>query len=95
MKGMQVEDGLEVLALTRLLVEPALGGVGERAGVEQDVLAARPSDERRLRSELDEARDLERSADVPEAVGDVDDVGREGVTHGVEATTSCWVACSR
>lgn len=70
-----VEDGLHVIAAAREPVEVALDRLAQGIRVEEYELSVRASDQGGVRSDVDDAGDLERAPDIPEAVRDGEDGG--------------------
>ena len=67
-EGVHIEDGFNVLATVREFEDLLLDVAAERVGIEKGELAIAAPDQGGLRSDVDDAANLERSANVPEVV---------------------------
>jgi hypothetical protein len=72
-KGMQVDDGLNLPTLIGVFVYVGQDTVWELAGIEQDVPARPQAHQRGLRAHIEQSGDAVGAADVPEIVVELDD----------------------
>ena len=70
MKRVQVQYCLDILASIGQFINFLPGRAAERVGVQENELAVLAPDQRRLGADIDNARNLERAANVPEIVRD-------------------------
>jgi hypothetical protein len=66
-----IQNGLNVLATMSQFADLTLGGTAHGVAIEQDKLAAGQTDQRSLRTHVDDSAYSVGATDIPEVIGDL------------------------